>query len=193
MAPLRDKGPVYRFHYDHTLRVALLCVEVAKFMHLDQKALLYAGLLHDVGKIQVPAETLGKTSGWTEKDTQNIRPHVMDGYKMIRGRFDFTAEVILHHHRFQANGYPVIVPHELHPHCLGSQTLIIMYGRILALCDQFDAFHRINDHGGKITVPTGESIKTLMFKANPDQRVLLDEFYREGIFTLYTEPTMVGT
>ncbi len=192
LLPLREKGPVYRFHYDHTLRVALLCVEVAKFMHLDQKAMLYAGLLHDIGKALVPIETLGKTSGWTDQDTRNIHPHVMDGYRMLRGKFDFTAEVILHHHRFQANGYPARVPHELHPHCLGSQTMIQMYGRILALCDQFDAFHRINDHGGKVTVPTGESIRDSMFKTNSDQRVLLGELYRAEVFTTYTEPALVG-
>jgi hypothetical protein len=191
LAPLRDKGPVYRYHYMHTLRVTFLCVEVAKFMHLDQKALFYAGLLHDVGKSLVLVETLGKTSGWTETDTINIRPHVMDGYWMIRGRFDFTAEVILWHHRFQSKGYPTIIPRNIHPYCLGTKTMIEMYGRILSLCDQFDAFHRVNDANGEAIPPTGEEIKELMFKANPDQRFLLAELYEADVFTTFTSGEVV--
>jgi len=189
LAPLRDKGPVYRFHFDHTLRVTFLCVEVAKFMHLSEKTMLYAGLLHDIGKVQVPVETLGKTSGWTEKDTQNIRPHVMDGYRMIRGMFDFSAEIILRHHRFQSKGYPKTVPKCLHEYSLGTKMMIELYGRMLSLCDQFDAFHRINDHGGKVVVPTGESVKALMLKTNPDQKDFIEQLYEVGIFTTFTEVT----
>lgn len=187
LAPLRNKGPVYRFHYDHTLRVTFLCVSLAEFMHLDAKALMYAGLLHDIGKVQVPVETLGKTQGWTEKDTRNIRPHVMDSYRLLRGKFDFTAEVILWHHRFQSKGYPVVLPEKLHEYCLGSKTMIQMYGRLLSLCDQFDAFHRVNDKQGMVVTPTGKEIKALMMRANPDQHVLLEELYSAGIFTTYTE------
>lgn len=191
LAPLRDKGPVYRYHYMHTLRVTILCVDVAKFMHLDQKALFYAGLLHDVGKSLVPIVTLGKTTGWTENDTRNIRPHVMDGYRMIRGRFDFSAEVIIWHHRFQSKGYPSKVPGSLHPYCLGTKTMIEMYGRILSLCDQFDAFHRVNDANGEAVPRTGEEIKELMFKANPDQRFLLTELYEADVFTTFTSEEVV--
>ncbi len=193
LAPLRDKGQVYKFHYDHTLRVALLCVDVAKFTHLDQKALFYAGLLHDIGKVQVPAETLGKTSGWTQRDSAVMRPHVMDGYRMLRGRFDFTAEVIIWHHRFQAQGYPHNVPSKLHAYCLGSKTMIQMYGRLLSLCDQFDAFHRINDKHGELHTPSGEEIKALMFKLNPDQAVLLGELYGAEVFTTYVEMVQAST
>ena len=187
LAPLRVKGPIYRFHYEHTLRVAFLCVEVAKFMHVDKKALLYAGLLHDIGKAQVPPETLGKTQGWTEKDTRAMHPHVMDGYRLLRGKFDFTAEIILWHHRFQAQGYPAKMPKSLHPYCLGSKTMIQMYGRILSLCDQFDAFHRVNDKQGQVVVPTGEQIKALLLKANPEQKLLIEELYAAEVFTTYTE------
>ena len=187
LAPPRNKGTDHRFNYEHILLVAFLCVGVAEFMHLEKKALLYAGLLHDIGKAQVPVVTLGKTQGWTEQDTRNIHPHVMDGYRLLRGKFDFTAEVILWHHRFQAKGYPSVVPRNLHPYCLGSKTMIQMYGRLLSLCDQFDAFHRVNDRQGEGVVPTGEEIKSLMIKANPDQRVLLEELYSCDIFTTYTE------
>ncbi len=187
LAPLRNKGPVYRYHYDHTLRVTFLCVAVARFVHLNEKTLFYAGLLHDIGKAQVPIDTLGKTSGWTPKDTKRIRPHVMDGYRSIRGKFDFSAEVLLWHHRFQLNGYPVVLPKHLHKYCLGTRMMIQMHGRMLSLCDQFDAFHRVNDRSGAVVIPTGEEIKELMLRTNPDQRDLIRDLYKAGIFTTYTE------
>jgi putative nucleotidyltransferase with HDIG domain len=186
LSPLRNKGEAYRFHYDHTLRVTFLCVEVAKFMHLDKKALFYAGLLHDVGKALVPVETLGKTDGWTKQDARNMRPHVMDGYRMIKGKFDFTAEVILWHHRFQKDGYPANIPSCLHHYCLGTKTMIQMYGRILSLCDHFDASHRVNFRDGAVVSLTGEGVKSLMFRLNPDQKELLEELYSADIFTTYT-------
>ncbi|MBX4205521.1 MAG: HD domain-containing protein [Candidatus Doudnabacteria bacterium] len=188
LAPLRNKGPEYHATYEHSIRVALLGVDVATFMHLDPKVLLFAGLLHDVGKVQVPAATLGKTSGWNKLDTRNMRPHVMDAYRMIRGRFDYSAQVILWHHRFQADGYPKSIPHSLHDYCVGNQIMIPFYGRLLSLCDQFDAFHRVNDKNGALRAPTGEEIKALMLKFNPDMHVLLAELYGANVLTTYTAP-----
>lgn len=187
LAPLKHKSPVHYFHYLHSLRVALLGVDVAKFMHLDPKVLFYAGLLHDIGKALVPVDTLGKTQGWSAHDTEAMKPHVIRGYEMIRNRFDYTAEVVLWHHRFQLNGYPAKVPPPLHNYCLGNRVVIPYYGRILSLCDQFDAFHRVNDKQGVVKVPTGEEIHALMLRANPDQKVLLLELYAAGVFTTYIE------
>lgn len=187
LAPLRNKGPVHRFHYDHTLRVAILCAKVGAFVHVDAKALFFAGLLHDVGKTLIPATTLGKTSGWTESDSRTMEPHVMRGYEMIRDRFDFTAEIILWHHRFQKNGYPSEIPSPLHDYCLGNKVMIPFYGRLLSLCDQFDAFHRVNDKQRKVIVPTGEDIMLLMREHNPDQVLLIHQLYMAEIFTTHLD------
>jgi len=88
---LKYKGPATGVHYLHSLRVGLLARKIAAFMHLDQKALFYASLMHDLGKCQVCLETLGKTDSWTAKDAEEMRGHVKDGYELIRGRFDFSA------------------------------------------------------------------------------------------------------
>ena len=188
MAPLATKGPAYHETYEHCIRLAMLGAEVAKFVHLDPKVLIFAGLLHDIGKVQVPQETLSKTSGWTDKDTQNMKPHVMDAYRMIRGRFDFSAEVILWHHRFQSKGYPNRIPQSLHPYCLGVKVLIPYYGRLLSLCDQFDAFHRVNDKHGEAVIPTGDTIKQMMMLYNQDQKAFIEQLYEADVFTTYTAP-----
>ena len=167
----------------HGIRVALLCRAIARFMHLDQKAAFYSGALHDVGKAQTDPKTLTKTSGWTQADTEEIRSHVMDGYRLIRGQFEFSAEVILWHHRFQPNSYPAELPGPLHEYSQGTKVMIPLFGRILALADQFDATHRINDKFTAGPSAVGEWVKEQMFKHNPDQRVLIQELYDADIFT----------
>ena len=169
--------------YEHSIRVGILSAAIAKVMRLDEKALLYAGLLHDVGKIQTNPATLKKTEGWTEADTAEVKKHVLDGYRLVRGKFDFSAEIILWHHRFQSAGYPKRLPKPLHDYCRGTNAVIPMFGRMLALADCFDALHRVNGKFGDASVATGEAIKAKMFELNRDQRALIQKLYDEHIFT----------
>ena len=168
--------------YEHSIRVGLLSSAIGKFMHLDPKVLLYAGLLHDVGKAQTRLATLKKTDGWTDFDSAEIIGHVMDGYRLIRDCFDFSAEIILWHHRFQLNGYPQKMPEFLHAYSEGTKVMICMYGRMLALADTFDALHRVNDKHGS-TILDGKQIKEKMFVFHPDQKVLLEELFKADILT----------
>lgn len=183
LEPLRSKDPITHIHYEHSIRVGLVARLIARFMHLDEKALFYAGLLHDVGKCQVRLGTLGKTEGWTEVDAEAIKQHVMDGYRFLRDRFDFTAEVIVLHHRFQVTGYPVELPPHLHKYSEGTKAMIMMYGRMLALADVYDALHRINDKFGVCQALSGDEIKTQMIQLNPDQCKLITNLYDAEIFT----------
>lgn len=59
-----------------------------------------AGLLHDIGKIIVPAEILSKPGKLTENEMAMIKPHPAATYDMLK-EIDFpwpVAEVILQHH-----------------------------------------------------------------------------------------------
>lgn len=185
LSPLKEKDALT---YEHSIRVGLLAQRIGEFMHLDQKALFFAGLLHDIGKAQTRPETLQKTTGWTAEDAAEISSHVMDGYRMARGLFDFSAEVILCHHLFQRNGYPKKLPPPLHDYSQGTKTMIQMFGRILSLADVFDALHRVNDKLGE-TELTGETIKEKMFAFNQDQKVLIGELFKADILTTYLVPT----
>jgi putative nucleotidyltransferase with HDIG domain len=179
LAPMKIKDmPTY----EHSIRVSLLARKIADFIHLDGRALLYAGLLHDVGKVQTRLETLQKTEGWTKEDTTEVMKHVMDGYKMIRGCFDFSADIILWHHKFQLLGYPRRLPKLLHEYKQGTKILIPFYGRMLSLADVFDAMHRVNDKHGS-TPLTGEQIKEKMLALNTDQKILVRDLFEAGIFT----------
>ncbi len=176
------KNPVTRLHGQHSIRVGLKGREIADFIDLDQRALLFAGLTHDLGKCQVPQEVLGKSQGWTDEDARLIQAHVMDGYKLLRNRFDFTADTMVLHHIFQPNGYPQEIPPQLHPYSEFSQGLILEHGRILALADVYDALHRENDKFGEKRRLTDGEIREQMFALNPDREILVNDLYRAGIF-----------
>lgn len=174
--------------YRHSIRVGLAAKGIAEHQHLDAKALLYAGLMHDVGKSMIPLSTLGKTEGWTSKDTETMDGHVMKGYELLRDTFDFSAEVILLHHRFQSRQYPEQLPEPLHEYADETQNLIQTYGRILALADVYDALHRVNEKFGGLQAFSGQQVKEQMLRMNPDEVALVEELFAAGVFTTAVYP-----
>jgi HD-GYP domain-containing protein (c-di-GMP phosphodiesterase class II) len=166
------------------LRVGLLAKKIGSFIHHEEKPLFYAGSLHDLGKCQTPLEILGKTGSWTDEDQREIEEHVMDGYRLLRGSFDVTAEIMLWHHRFQESGYPELLPPFLHDYRETTKLLIREYGRIVALADVYDALHRPNSKFAEVGKGlTKEEIKRKMFEFNPDRKKLVAALYSSGILT----------
>ena len=182
LAPLREKSSTTHFHYLHSLRVALLARRIARFIHHEEKPLFFAGALHDLGKCQTPLHILGRTDSWSDDDQKEIEHHVMDGYRLLRGRFDVTAEIMLWHHRFQENGYPQELPPFLHNYRETMKLLIREYGRCIALADVYDALHRVDAKFGKKEALTGKEIKEKMIEFNPDRKRLVLALYDAGIF-----------
>ena len=67
------------------------------------------GLVHDVGKISIPAEILSKPSKLTDLEMELIKGHAEAGYNILKDiHFNIpVAEVILQHHeRLDGSGYP---------------------------------------------------------------------------------------
>lgn len=186
LAILKQKS---EFTYAHSLRVGLLARKIARFMHLDEKALFFAGIFHDIGKSLVPLSTLHRTAGWTPEDAKIMEAHVTDSYRLLRDKFDFSAEIILWHHRFQKNAYPVELPASLHGYSEGTRVLIQEYGRVLAIADVYDAFHRKNNKFEEGESISSEQIREKMFEFNPDRKELIEELYNVGILERGIIPT----
>ena len=96
----------------HQRRVTELAVEIAKEMGLDERrieAIRIAGLLHDIGKLAVPAEILAKPTKLTKQEFMLIKSHTEVGYNILK-EIDFpwpVAEIVLQHHeRMNGSGYP---------------------------------------------------------------------------------------
>jgi putative nucleotidyltransferase with HDIG domain len=119
----------------HQRRVARLAGRIAEEMGLPEhrvRGIFLAGLIHDIGKINVPAEILSKPGKLTPLEIQFVRAHAQTGYDIIKG-IDFPwpiAECILQHHeRLDGSGYPRGLAGEA----------IIVEARILAVADVTEA------------------------------------------------------
>ena len=96
----------------HQLRVAELATAIGEEMGLCSdkiEAIRYAGLVHDIGKLAVPAEILAKPSELTAAEYAIIKSHPEQAYDILK-EIDFpwpVADIVLQHHeRLDGSGYP---------------------------------------------------------------------------------------
>ncbi len=96
----------------HQRRVAELVAALGSELGLppeELNGLRIAGLVHDVGKVIVPAEILSKPGQLSELEMYLVRAHPEAGFNVLRG-IDFpwpVAEIVYQHHeRLDGSGYP---------------------------------------------------------------------------------------
>jgi putative nucleotidyltransferase with HDIG domain len=99
--------------YRHCLFVTGFAVAFAQNVGMredDQRRLVRAALLHDVGKAFIPAAILDKPGALDEEEMAEIRQHPRRGFDALAAQDGFPAEmldVVLHHHEFlDGSGYP---------------------------------------------------------------------------------------
>jgi putative two-component system response regulator len=96
----------------HQRRVTNLASAIAKELGLSQDhidGINMAGLIHDCGKISVPAEILSKPTSLNEMEISIIRTHPHIGYDILKTiEFPWPVEqiVLQHHERENGTGYP---------------------------------------------------------------------------------------
>ncbi len=122
--------------YSHAVNVCTYGIALARDLGLphDQLAELGTGLLlHDLGMIGVPPETVKKAQSLTSQEWEPIYAHPERGLIMYEeggGKSDIAKAVILNHHeRMDGSGYPRGL--------LGPE--IPLVGRIAGVVDVFDA------------------------------------------------------
>ena len=141
----------------HQIRVADLAAAIARQMGLpDEQAhvIHLAGTVHDLGKINVPAEILSKPGKLTDLEFGLIKVHPQAGYDILKG-IDFPwpiAQMVLQHHeRLDGSGYPQGLKGDA----------ILLEARILAVADVVEAIfaHRPYRPGLGIEVAMEEITK----------------------------------
>lgn len=96
----------------HQRRVSELVCAIAEEMNLSAEVIHYlriAALLHDVGKIYVPAEILAKPTKLTSAEFDIIKTHCQVGYEILKPiNFPWPIpEIVLQHHeKNDGSGYP---------------------------------------------------------------------------------------
>jgi putative nucleotidyltransferase with HDIG domain len=99
--------------YRHCLFVTGFAVAFAQHLGMredDQRRLVRAALLHDVGKAFVPLAILDKPGKLTDEELIEMRKHPRLGYDALAAQGGFPPEmldVVLHHHELlDGSGYP---------------------------------------------------------------------------------------
>jgi len=97
---------------DHSIAVASYAAEIAACLGLssDQQGLAYAcGLVHDIGKIGLPAGLLENPGALSLEERREMQKHSEIGERILAkvAAYDEVATVVRHHHeRWDGGGYP---------------------------------------------------------------------------------------
>lgn len=99
----------------------------------DLRDLALGGLLHDIGKSELPRDLIVKPGAYTEEEMALMRTHVTRGEAILGrdGRMGSLGMVVVsqHHERLGGHGYPRALEAQ-HIH---------LFGRIAAIADVYDA------------------------------------------------------
>jgi len=119
----------------HQRRVADLACAIAREMGVPEErveGLHAAGLVHDIGKIAIPAEILTKPAKLSSLEYSFIQVHPQQAYDILKN-IDFPwpiADIVLQHHeRMNGSGYPKGLK--------GDE--ILLEARIIAVADVVEA------------------------------------------------------
>ena len=119
----------------HERRVGIISADIAREMGWSEEkchTLQFIGLVHDIGKMSIPAEILSKPGRLSAIEFELVKNHAEQGYQILKD-VEFSlpiAEIIREHHeRMDGSGYPQGLK--------GEETLL--EARILAVADVLEA------------------------------------------------------
>lgn len=153
--------------FGHWDRVRNYCVAIGRNMGLSQRELVdleLAGLLHDIGKVSIPAALLEERRPLSAAERRQVESHAMVGATMIREipGFDRVADAVLSHHESpDGSGYPRGL----------RDPEIPLAGLIVSVADAFDAMTHYRPYAAERTYR--ESIAEMSGRPGKyDERVL---------------------
>lgn len=124
------------YTFDHSVAVSLTSALLARWLNCDEdtiRTIAVAGLMHDIGKVNVPDEILNKPGRLTDDEMKVMKTHATLGYVLLMNQKSVSTDVLnavlQHHERYDGNGYPSgLMQESIHP-----------IARIVAVADVFSA------------------------------------------------------
>ncbi len=108
---LQERQGEYTFQ--HSVNVGILAGIIGKWLKYDAERLnevVLAGVLHDIGKAQIPLDILDKPGRLTQEECMIMRKHTIYGYDLLKDMTDIPESirftVLQHHERLDGSGYP---------------------------------------------------------------------------------------
>lgn len=121
----------------HALRIGNYSEIIAKGLGMsdeDIEVIKYSSPMHDIGKIGIPDNILLKPAKLTKEEFEIIKTHTIIGKEILSNSISKYIQIaeeiaISHHEKYDGSGYPNNLKAEEIP----------IAGRIVAICDVFDA------------------------------------------------------
>lgn len=124
------------YTYTHSVNVGILAMTLGRWVNAPVdivEDLLFAGLLHDIGKCRIPDEILNKKGNLTKEEFAFMKKHPVFGYEMSQRSKEISEKIskaiLLHHERNDGQGYPLGL----------KQNKIPFLARVLGIVDIYDA------------------------------------------------------
>ncbi|MBE1298606.1 MAG: DUF3391 domain-containing protein [Alteromonadaceae bacterium] len=121
---------------EHSLNVAILLASFSKFLGYDEESVMeiaFGGLLHDIGKVDIPDEILHKPGRLTPEEKAVMDGHVQAGIEALEYIPNVSQTLLdivgLHHEKLDGTGYPNQI----------SGDEISQFGRMVSIVDCYDA------------------------------------------------------
>jgi HD-GYP domain-containing protein (c-di-GMP phosphodiesterase class II) len=151
---IEEKDPYLRGHADRVTNLGVAFAGYLELSKLETKHIYLAGLLHDVAKIYLPSEVLGKSTALSADEILMVQQHPVIGERILAhlSILKDALPIIRHHHEnWDGNGYPD-----------GLRIDEIPFGaRILRIVDTFDAM--VSDRPHRKGIGQAEAL-TIMAK-----------------------------
>jgi HD-GYP domain-containing protein (c-di-GMP phosphodiesterase class II) len=145
----------------HDRRVANLSIEIGRELGMSPPSLDVlgrSGLLHDIGKLAIPASILEKSGALTESEWRVMKTHPELGLVILGETGRFTREmlaVLYHHERMDGSGYP---------HGLAAAEIPIE-ARVVAVADTYDVL--TSDRPYRMAFNQSEALRRIFDEAGP--------------------------
>jgi len=167
---------------EHSVAVSVYITLFARYLKLDRdiiEQLSIGAFLHDIGKTMISDEILNKPGKLTDKEFIVMKTHANHSIDIIKKIPDVSAlslEVAaLHHERLDGTGYPFQVK--------GKK--ISRYGRMISICDIFDALTATRVYKKGFSHPKAFTILRDLAQKNHLDAELVDLFIRcIGVFPI---------
>lgn len=150
--------------FRHSARVMMISSEVESYMGVEDKKLMNAALLHDIGKLYIPYNILDKNGRLTKLERELIDLHPYIGYVILTdlGVDEDICRIVLYHHGFK-------------PLCIRDlgyydNSLIYQKASILRTLDSFEAL--TSDRAYHRGVPSHDALDILLKENNFDETAM---------------------
>jgi putative nucleotidyltransferase with HDIG domain len=125
-----------QYTFEHSISVSALMIAFAKKLGLDESTIWevgVGGILHDIGKLQVPDRILNKPGRLSDDEFSVMRRHVRFGSRLLDDAEAIPSKALQvvkqHHERIDGSGYPDNL----------SGVGISLYGKMASIVDVYDA------------------------------------------------------